>query len=63
VHELAHLRESEHGKAFYQLCRHMEPAYHQLEFDLRAYLCHLDANGRPLWPAASDVAPVAGESR
>ena len=38
VHELAHLRESEHNKAFYQLCTHIEPGYHQLEFDLRLYL-------------------------
>ncbi|MHB9118948.1 MAG: YgjP-like metallopeptidase domain-containing protein [Burkholderiales bacterium] len=52
VHELAHLKEREHGKAFYQLCRHMEAGYHQLEFDLRAYLCHLEADGQPLWPAA-----------
>ncbi|HEY1075569.1 MAG TPA: YgjP-like metallopeptidase domain-containing protein [Fontimonas sp.] len=35
VHELAHLREREHNKAFYQLCRHMLPDYHQIEFDLR----------------------------
>ena len=42
VHELAHLREGEHDKAFYQLCTHMEPGYHQLEFDLRLYLTHLD---------------------
>lgn len=49
VHELAHLRESEHDKAFYQLCRHMAPDYHQLEFDLRAYLCYLDAAGKALW--------------
>jgi predicted metal-dependent hydrolase len=49
VHELAHIRESGHDKAFYQLCRHMEPGYHQLEFDLRAYLCHLAATGQPLW--------------
>jgi predicted metal-dependent hydrolase len=55
VHELAHLREREHDKAFYQLCRHMEPDYHQLEFDLRAYLSHLAATGRPLWiPASAD---------
>jgi hypothetical protein len=52
VHELAHLRESGHNKAFYQLCLHMEPDYHQLEFDLRAYLSYLDADGVPLWPAA-----------
>ena len=38
VHELAHLKEAEHNKAFYQLCVHMEPAYHQLEFDLRLYM-------------------------
>jgi predicted metal-dependent hydrolase len=38
VHELAHLKEREHDKAFYSLCRHMEPAYHQLEFDTRLWL-------------------------
>ena len=38
VHELAHLREFDHNKAFYQLCEHMLPGYHQLEFDLRVYL-------------------------
>jgi len=51
VHELAHTREREHDKAFYQLCRHMEPNYHQLEFDLRAYLCYIDATGKSLWAA------------
>lgn len=38
VHELAHLKEKEHDKAFYQLCCHMEPQYHQLEFDTRLWL-------------------------
>ncbi|HSH55084.1 MAG TPA: M48 family metallopeptidase [Methylotenera sp.] len=38
VHELAHLKERNHDKAFYQLCQHMEPNYHQLEFDCRVYL-------------------------
>lgn len=38
VHELAHLKERDHDKAFYQLCQHMEPHYHQLEFDCRVYL-------------------------
>lgn len=38
VHELAHLRERNHDKAFYQLCQYMEPNYHQLEFDCRVYL-------------------------
>lgn len=48
VHELAHLREKDHGKAFYKLCCHMEPDYHQLEFELRLYLCHRDRFG-DLW--------------
>lgn len=38
VHELAHLKEREHDKAFYALCTHMAPDYHQLEFDLRVWL-------------------------
>jgi len=42
VHELAHFKESEHNKAFYQLCEHMLPGYHQLEFDLRIYLTYRD---------------------
>ena len=42
VHELAHLKELEHNKAFYQLCTHMAPDYHQLEFDTRLYLTHLE---------------------
>ncbi len=43
VHELAHLRESDHNKAFYQLCTHMLADYPQREFDLRLYLTSLDA--------------------
>lgn len=42
VHELAHLKEREHSKAFYALCTHMEPAYHQLEFDVRLWLTALE---------------------
>lgn len=42
VHELAHLREKDHNKAFYQLCEHMLPGYHQYEFDLRIYLTQRD---------------------
>lgn len=45
VHELAHFKEAEHNKAFYKLCQHMLPDYHQLEFDLRVYLTHLDQIG------------------
>jgi UTP pyrophosphatase len=47
VHELAHLKERDHDKAFYALCTHMEPDYHQLEFDLRLWL-----TARPSSPAA-----------
>lgn len=50
VHELAHLKEPEHNRGFYQLCQHMEPDYFQLEFDLRSYLCYLDVGGETLWP-------------
>lgn len=45
VHELAHFKEKEHNKAFYQLCRYMEPNYHQYEFDLRLYLTQLELFG------------------
>ncbi|WP_201528705.1 M48 family metallopeptidase [Psychrobacter frigidicola] len=38
VHELSHFREKEHNKAFYQLCCHMEPDYHQFELDTRLWL-------------------------
>lgn len=45
VHELAHLKEKDHNKAFYQLCLYMLPEYHQLECDVRLYLTHLDYFG------------------
>lgn len=45
VHELAHLKEKEHNKAFYQLCDYMEPAYRQLEFDARLFLTHVEMAG------------------
>ncbi len=45
AHELAHFKEKEHNKAFYQLCRHIEPNYHQYELDLRLYLIQLDSLG------------------
>jgi predicted metal-dependent hydrolase len=50
VHELAHIKEKDHDKAFYQLCTHMEPQYHQYEFDLRVYLTHIDSAGKLDWP-------------
>lgn len=49
VHELAHFKEHDHNKAFYQLCISMERDYHQLEFDLRLYLTHLDLTKQALW--------------
>ena len=45
THELAHIKEKEHNKAFYKLCTHIEPAYHQFEFDLRLYLTYRDRFG------------------
>ena len=42
VHELAHIKEREHDKAFYKLCTYMEPNYHQYELDLRLYLTYQD---------------------
>jgi predicted metal-dependent hydrolase len=45
VHELSHLKEKQHNKAFYQLCQHMLPDYHQVEFDVRVYLTELEHSG------------------
>jgi predicted metal-dependent hydrolase len=47
IHELAHLKERDHNKAFYQLCCHMDGDYHQLEFDLRLLLTAIDAGQSP----------------
>ena len=50
VHEWAHFKEKEHNKAFYKLCEYMQPSYHQVEFDLRLYLTHVDMQGKiPEW--------------
>ena len=38
VHELSHLKEREHNKAFYAMCEHMLADYHQIESDTRLYL-------------------------
>lgn len=42
VHELAHLKEKDHNKSFYQLCESMLTDYHQIELDLRIYLTLLE---------------------
>jgi predicted metal-dependent hydrolase len=53
VHELAHLKERQHDKAFYALCTHMEADYHQLEFDTRLWLTAREWDGRAMpGPAA-----------
>lgn len=44
VHELSHIKEKNHDKAFYKLCTYIEPNYHQYELDLRIYLTYLDKN-------------------
>ncbi len=46
VHELAHFKEKEHNKSFYKLCEYMHNSYHQVEFDLRLYLTHIDTVGK-----------------
>ena len=47
VHELAHLKEREHDKAFYALCTYMQPGYHQIEFDLRLWLTAMELEAGP----------------
>ncbi len=49
VHELAHVKEKQHDKAFYKLCSYMEPNYHQYEFDVRLYLTEIEYSGTKLW--------------
>ena len=57
VHELAHLKEHDHNKAFYRLCESMQPGYHQLEFDLRMYLTWRELAPSEATPAASVPPP------
>ncbi|MGB0898196.1 MAG: YgjP-like metallopeptidase domain-containing protein [Psychrobium sp.] len=45
AHELAHIKEKEHNKAFYKLCQHIEPNYFQLELDCRLYLTQVEFFG------------------
>ena len=55
VHELAHLKERDHDRAFYALCCHMLPEYHQRELDLRLYLTWRE---RPEATSASPEPPA-----
>lgn len=61
VHELAHMKEREHDKAFYKLCTHMEPDYHRLELDVRLYLTHRELSGTPLWVAAGSAPAIESQ--
>lgn len=45
VHELAHLKEKDHNKAFYRLCLNMLNNYHELELDMRLYLIQHETHG------------------
>lgn len=67
VHELAHLKEMQHDKAFYQLCRHMEPGYHQYELDLRLYLTQIELcagwPGRGVPEARQESPPMRADAR
>ena len=58
VHELAHLKERAHDKAFYQLCTYMTSNYHQLEFEVRMYLTHLEVSGTRLWAPVTDTPAI-----
>ena len=42
VHELAHFKEKDHNKAFYNLCEYMQPNYCEVELDTLLYLCLID---------------------
>jgi predicted metal-dependent hydrolase len=55
-YSLAHFKEKDHNKVFYNLCEYMEPDYHQLEFDLRIYLTHLALAG-PLYGINATESP------
>ncbi len=49
VHELAHLKEKNHDKAFYRLCQSMEENVGQVELDLRLYLTYIDIYKKELY--------------
>jgi len=49
VHELAHLKEKNHDKAFYRLCQSMEENVGQVELDLRLYLTYMDIYKKELY--------------
>jgi len=42
VHELAHFKEKDHNKAFYNLCEYMQPNYCEVEVDTLLFLSLID---------------------
>ena len=42
VHELAHFKEKEHNKPFYNLCEYMQPNYCEVELDTLLFLSLAD---------------------
>ena len=48
VHELAHFKEKDHNKTFYNLCVHMLPDYCDVEVDTLLYLSLVD-QGKKLY--------------
>ena len=42
VHELAHFKEKDHSKAFYNLCEYMQPDYCDVEVDTLLFLSLVD---------------------
>jgi predicted metal-dependent hydrolase len=42
VHELAHFKEKDHNKAFYNLCQYMQPNYCEVELDTLLFLSLVD---------------------
>ena len=49
IHELAHLKEKEHNKKFYQLCISMQGSYNLVSRDISFYLLYKDVFGEGLW--------------
>jgi hypothetical protein len=49
IHELCHLKEKEHNKAFYSLCKNISENYFEIDLDIRIYLTYIDIYKSELW--------------
>lgn len=49
IHELCHLKEKDHNKAFYALCKNISANYFEVDLDIRIYLTYVDIYQRNLW--------------